>query len=303
MGATMTVGAGREGASPQNPFVYLWVATGVLLNISGLASLASDLVKWASFFENIWDVYKVTVRDPVFSMLLVVWPEWFPRLPKSAADWLVIWSGLWLAISVYYYQTLGVFLLSHKFRTVGEDAAEKLFDFGFYWMLAEVLSWIVGAIVVVFMYLSLPISFVRKTFWKKISREELEDISRARSFAEKTSFDVDSILAALSRRGGVAADELEKLRPREPFRLSLSGEGYLTQMGKGLLDSNGLKRLRFELKNIKRDISMSVNRAAWLLVKNGEISIARQVLVYYVCILIVFCCVLFVNYTLLLEQV
>jgi len=75
------------------PFIYLWLALSMLLNIASIASIVDGFVHWAYFFKDFLDTYRAWIREPISWAVHLVWPSWWPKIPSWVFDLLVIWAA------------------------------------------------------------------------------------------------------------------------------------------------------------------------------------------------------------------
>ena len=87
------------------PVAKLWLLFSVLLNVSGIASIIDGFFRWQGFFRDFLDLYHAWIRHPVSWAIHLVWPASWPRIPKSIIDVLIVWSGFFLAVNLWFLRT------------------------------------------------------------------------------------------------------------------------------------------------------------------------------------------------------
>jgi hypothetical protein len=107
--------------NPLGPFLYLWLALSILLNISGIGSIVDGLVHWAGFFRDALDIYRVWIREPLLWEVHLVWPSSWPRIPGSVFDLLVVWSAFFLAVNLQTYREDGETIFALSIKDMKED--------------------------------------------------------------------------------------------------------------------------------------------------------------------------------------
>jgi hypothetical protein len=85
-------------SSPLRPFICVWLAISVLLNVSGMASIVDGFVVWGGFIQDFIGLYRHWIREPTHGVLQLLWP-WGP-LPRWVADWALIGGSFSVANSI-----------------------------------------------------------------------------------------------------------------------------------------------------------------------------------------------------------
>ena len=270
-----------------NPFMYLWLATGAFLNITGLAHIVGDAVKWIDFFNKIWVMYRLFVRDPILKLILLVWPTWWPPFPKLAIDWFVVWSGIWIAINIYHYQFSGRLKLLSIFTDRKNEVNENLFfATKVYWMFIEAYAVLCGLVELCYQYMALPIRYF---YYATINKSPLKEPYRAAlKRSEALEYDLWAINDFFrSRLGEIGGTDYLSLKDIPAFRtLVLDIDAYTKS------PSPYLEELRHRILQAQRELATALD-------KHYLFMSARRVMVYYASIVGVFICVLFLNYTIL----
>ena len=75
------------------PFLYVWLAISVLLNVSGIASILDGFVQWGHFSSDGINQYRVNIREPVSAAFYVLWPTHWARIEGWVFDALVVLAG------------------------------------------------------------------------------------------------------------------------------------------------------------------------------------------------------------------
>jgi hypothetical protein len=101
------------------PFLYLWLALSLLINVSGIASIADGFVHWANFFQDFLQIYHEMIRDPLSWAAHRVWPPGWPRIPPWIFDLLVVWSGVFLATNIENIRNTGQTVFGDVFSSLG----------------------------------------------------------------------------------------------------------------------------------------------------------------------------------------
>jgi hypothetical protein len=105
-----------EAKGKLGPFLYLWLALSTLLNISGIASIVDGLVHWVHFFRDFLDIYRTWIREPISWAVHLMWPSWWPRIPKWMFDVFVVWAAFFLAGNICWIRKEGETLVAEIFR-------------------------------------------------------------------------------------------------------------------------------------------------------------------------------------------
>jgi hypothetical protein len=297
---------GDPTALPRNPFVYIWLGTGVVLNITGLASVVGDVVKWIQFFAELWATYQSWVRDPLLQTLMLFWPNWFPPIPRFVADAFVIWSGLWIAITIYHYQVARSLKLAEVFKAKQNEVSESLLHGRrLPVVLVEIIALMRAMIEVVYCYFTLPILYI---YYSVFDRAPLQmPISDANARLEKLSGDLDRISSLMDEHFNIKDATLEKVDyfMQRLQTIALSKEirqAFADRIAHGdddvtesilLQEKMVLQRLRTARKEVS-ERKLALEKA---IDTQYLVLAARQVLTYYGCIVACFIGVLFVNYT------
>jgi hypothetical protein len=100
-------------SSPLGPFLYLWLALSMLLNVAGVASIVDGLVHWAIFFKDFLNIYRVWIRGPISWAAHIIWPASWPKIPTWGYDLLVIWSAVFLAANICWLKRFGKTTISY----------------------------------------------------------------------------------------------------------------------------------------------------------------------------------------------
>jgi hypothetical protein len=101
------------------PFLYLWFALSVLVNVSGIGSIVDGLVHWVGFFREAVDIYRAWIREPLSFAVNLMWPSRWPRIPGWAFDLFVVWSTFFLAANIAFYRHTGKTLVATTIRKAG----------------------------------------------------------------------------------------------------------------------------------------------------------------------------------------
>ncbi len=102
----------------RDPILFAWLGLSVALNVVGLASLVDGIVVWATFIQEIVEIYHEVIREPIEWAAQLIWPASWPRIPAAFFDLLVVWSCLFLSTNIALYRSAGVFLLSEAFAKI-----------------------------------------------------------------------------------------------------------------------------------------------------------------------------------------
>jgi hypothetical protein len=111
--------AKAEEAKKWGPFLYLWFALSMLVNISGIGSIVDGLVHWVGFFREAVDIYRAWIREPLSWTVHLVWPSGWPRIPGWAFDLFVVWSTFFLAANIAFYRNTGKTLVAATIKNAG----------------------------------------------------------------------------------------------------------------------------------------------------------------------------------------
>ena len=116
------------------PFIYVWMAVSLLMNISGMAGIVDGFVTWVGFFRDFVGVYKALIREPLSGLAHLVWPTNWPRIPTWVFDCIVIWSGFFLALNLSALRYRGTTLFGwavEKAKPAEAQVLINLFRLGF----------------------------------------------------------------------------------------------------------------------------------------------------------------------------
>jgi hypothetical protein len=94
-------------SSSLGPFLYLWLALSMLLNVAGIASIVDGLVHWAAFLKDFLGVYRTWIRQPISWAVHVIWPAYWPKIPLWGFDLIVVWSTIFLAANICWLRKFG----------------------------------------------------------------------------------------------------------------------------------------------------------------------------------------------------
>jgi hypothetical protein len=96
-----------EDKDPLGPFIYVWLALSILINVSGIGSIVDGFVHWVGFFRDFLDIYRTLIHEPISWAAHLIWPSSWPKIPLWAFDVFVIWAGLFLAINIANFRAYG----------------------------------------------------------------------------------------------------------------------------------------------------------------------------------------------------
>jgi hypothetical protein len=265
-----------EPQAPQkNPFSILWLVTGTVLNIAGLAHVAGDAIKWVGFFQNIWDVYRLLVREPIYHFLLVFWPGWFPPLPKVFVDWFVLWSGIWIAINVYHYQVSGSLKLASIFRETFTRVNDGIFfATRLPWLLIEFTAALWAGIVLGYNYVTLPIKYFYYAALRK------SPLNQPFAVAERRCQVLDADILEVNHV--IRVED----KPRNLLVVGVP------------IDEEEFKKDKLSYAQKIRRLLVAERRLLGKKLEQYYLYIAaRRVMIYYASIVAIFVGILFINYT------
>ncbi len=113
-----TVVAKEADKNAFGPFLYLWLALSVLLNVSGIASIVDGFVHWVSFFRDFLDIYRHLIREPLSWAVYLVWPCWWWKIPPWVFDLFVIDAALFFGANIVSTKYHGRSLVAEMFDSV-----------------------------------------------------------------------------------------------------------------------------------------------------------------------------------------
>jgi hypothetical protein len=86
-----------------------------LLGLLGLASIVESAKVWVGFFREIVQLYQAWVRQPIYDLLMAVWPASLPTVPHLAVDVLIVWTAFFAATNYHVIREDGRNIFSHVY--------------------------------------------------------------------------------------------------------------------------------------------------------------------------------------------
>ena len=167
------------------PYLVLWLALSMLLNILGIASIVEGAVTWLGFVAELIATYRKFLREPLLFIAGFFWLTSWPRIPPWTADVLKIQSSFFISYRLFMAFEKRRYLI--VFRQVK--------------ILQPVLVFLFGPVVPFFQLLRLR----RKGHYEtRLARDEARQGQVAESQYAKYG---DTNLALLSEEGWIALDK------------------------------------------------------------------------------------------------
>src|SRR5450759_5632167 len=83
------------------PYLVLWLALSMLLNILGIASIVDGAVTWLGFVAELIATYRKFLREPLLFVAELFWPASWPRIPRWTADVLIVQSSFFISYLLF----------------------------------------------------------------------------------------------------------------------------------------------------------------------------------------------------------
>jgi hypothetical protein len=83
------------------PYLVLWLALSMLLNILGIASIVDGAVTWLGFVAELIATYRKFLREPLLFVAELFWPASWPRIPRWTADVLIVQSSFFISYRLF----------------------------------------------------------------------------------------------------------------------------------------------------------------------------------------------------------
>ncbi len=171
--------------STPRPYLVLWLALSVLLNILGIASIVEGAVTWVGFVAELIATYRKFLREPLLYFAALIWPNFWPRIPPWTADVIIIQSSFFISYRLF----------------LAFEKARYLMVFRQVKILQPILVFLFGPVVPFFQLLRLR----RKGhFETRLARKEAREAAVAeRQYATYG----DTNLPLLTQEGSIALDK------------------------------------------------------------------------------------------------
>ena len=88
-------------ATIPKPYLVMWLALSMMLNILGIASIVDGAIVWAGFAAEIIATYHKFLRQPLLHAMQFFWPTSWPTIPPWAADILIVQSSFFISFRLF----------------------------------------------------------------------------------------------------------------------------------------------------------------------------------------------------------